>query len=147
MDKIDSFMGEYRWLSNYHICDIYYDGILYPSTEHAYQAAKSPIIEIRESFGSDAWKPLTCKEAKKKGGVIPLRNDWEQIKLKVMFDVNYIKYTKHLDLQQLLLDTGDAELIEGNTWGDKFWGVCNGGQNNLGKILMQIRDILRLERT
>ena len=136
---IDNFMGEYRWLSNFHLCPIFYENIMYPSTEHAYQATKSLIPEIRESFGSDAWKPLTCGQAKRKGLVIPLREDWEQIKLKVMYEINYIKYTKHADLCQKLIDTEDAELIEKNSWGDKFWGVSNGGQNNLGKILMQIR--------
>jgi len=47
-------------------------------------------------------------------------------------------------LAKQLLDTKDFELIEGNTWGDTFWGVCSGkGQNNLGKILMQIRNELK----
>ena len=52
------------------------------------------------------------------------------------------KFTQHDDLKALLLATGDANLEEGNTWNDTFWGVdlANGcGQNNLGKILMKIR--------
>jgi len=51
---------------------------------------------------------------------------------------------KQEDLKQMLLDTGDQELVEGNTWNDTFWGVCRGeGQNNLGKILMKVRMELR----
>lgn len=158
MKVIDNFMGEYRWLSNFHLCDILYEGILYPSTEHAYQAAKSLYIETRKLFSKDTkpnawnetvlgpWRPLTCGEAKRKGRKILIRDDWEQIKLKVMFDINIEKY-KDDYLSDKLVDTRGCELIEGNTWKDTYWGVCNGvGQNNLGKILMQIRDIHCLER-
>jgi hypothetical protein len=46
-------------------------------------------------------------------------------------------------LKAKLLATGNQELIEGNTWGDCYWGVCEGnGQNHLGKILMQVREEL-----
>lgn len=49
-------------------------------------------------------------------------------------------------LRSQLLNTGEEELVEGNTWGDTYWGICNGkGQNNLGKILMKVRNQLRQE--
>lgn len=137
MDKIDSFMGEYRWLSNYHVCDIYYDGIIYQSTEHAYQAAKTLDKTKRLEF-----LKLTCSGAKRRGNKLKLRSDWEEIKLKVMYDVNYYKYTRHAELGQKLIDTGDIELIEWNSWNDIFWGKSietGEGSNNLGIILMKIR--------
>lgn len=47
------------------------------------------------------------------------------------------------ELMDKLLETGDEELIEGNTWKDVFWGYdvnLKQGKNNLGKMLMKIRD-------
>jgi ribA/ribD-fused uncharacterized protein len=131
--------GPYRWLSNFHVSPIWYEGITYASTEHAYQAAKTLDVEKRKEV-----LRLTCAEAKRWGRQVLLRSDWEDIKLQVMMDVCWYKFTVHGDLMKLLLETGDAELVEGNTWGDTYYGVCNGvGENNLGKILMQIRDELR----
>ena len=60
-----------------------------------------------------------------------------------MYEICKIKFTTNPNLAKRLLDTGDEELIEGNDWNDIFWGVCNGkGENNLGKILMRIRNEL-----
>lgn len=70
-----------------------------------------------------------------------LRPDWEEVKDDVMYTVCKAKFLQNPGLLKKLLDTGDAELIEGNTWNDQIWGVCNGsGENRLGKILMRIRD-------
>jgi hypothetical protein len=132
---IDSFRGKYRFLSNFWPCVIEFEGVEYPSTEHAYQAAKTLDPKLREAI---RWA-RTAGEAKKMGGQVKIREDWEQVKLKVMEDVCRLKFQNGL-LWDLLLSTGDTELIEGNTWGDQFWGVCNGvGENHLGRILMKIR--------
>lgn len=153
---IDSFMGEYRFLSNFYMHPVKYAGLIFPSNEHAYQAVKSLDNEIRIPFQVQAvlpmflinnkleqMKQMTCVQAKRAGQNIALRSDWEQIKIIVMTDLCKIKFADPY-LRSLLLDTGDAELIEGNWWHDKFWGVCNGvGQNQLGKILMAIRDLYR----
>ena len=62
------------------------------------------------------------------------------VKVKLMFDLVTEKFKQNPELKQKLLETGNQELIEGNTWNDTFWGVCNGqGQNWLGKILMLVR--------
>ena len=72
-----------------------------------------------------------------------LRKDWEQVKDDIMYEVVRAKFIQHPILAQQLLDTRDAELIEGNNWGDTYWGVCNGyGKNMLGRILMRVRDEL-----
>ena len=85
-------------------------------------------------------------KAKKIGRSIELRKDWEAAKMCVMIAVIRRKFSARYrpELCQQLIDTGNAILIEGNTWGDTFWGVCNGkGKNNLGRILMARREVLK----
>ena len=73
-----------------------------------------------------------------------LRNDWEKVKDEIMYNICLCKFTQNEELKQKLLNTGNAELIEGYTWNDTYWGICRGrGKNHLGKILMQIREELR----
>lgn len=137
MNKIDSFRGEYRFLSNFWMVDIVNpeDGLLYPSVEHAYVASKTLDKRLREQIRNIA-KP---GDVKKIGRMLELRPDWEYIKYRVMHDLLIEKF-KNPELKQKLLDTGSAILIEGNTWGDTYWGVCDGkGENNLGKLLMLVR--------
>lgn len=70
-----------------------------------------------------------------------MRDDWDLIKDDVMYEVCLSKFLKNPILLQKLIDTGNEELVEGNTWGDRYWGVCDGvGKNHLGKILMRLRD-------
>ena len=72
-----------------------------------------------------------------------IRKDWDDVKLDVMLWGIREKF-KNEDLRQLLMETGEEELVEGNWWGDKFWGVSNGeGENHLGKILMRVREEVR----
>lgn len=80
------------------------------------------------------------------GQRVTLRGDWEDIKVSVMEDVVRLKFAHHPDLRDKLLATGKAKLIEGNNWGDTFWGMVDGrGRNELGKILMRRRERLREE--
>ena len=63
-----------------------------------------------------------------------------------MYSLVWEKFSTHEHLRNLLLETGDQELIEGNTWGDTYWGTCNGvGENHFGKFLMNIRDLFQYE--
>lgn len=145
---IDKFDGIYRFLSNYSPCVIEYEGIIYPTTEHAYQAAKTLNLEQRE-FISDL---NGANLAKKVGQMVDMRPDWHEIKYQVMYDILWIKFNQP-DLKEKLLKTGDSELVEGNWWHDNIWGVCScgkcpphkagPGQNHLGKTLMLIRENLR----
>lgn len=137
--KIDKFEGEYDFLSNFFIHPVTYDETVYVSNEHAYQAAKTLDTDEREVIEM----AKTPGQAKKFGRGATLRSDWEQIKLSVMEDLVRQKF-QDPTLKQKLLDTGTAELIEGNWWNDTFWGVSNGrGQNHLGLILMKVREELR----
>jgi len=134
-NNIRGFFGEYRWLSNYHISDVYFEGILYPSTENAYHAAKSLDLFIRNQFIE-----LTPNASKMFGRQITIRTDWDKIKYDVMCSVVFDKFYRNLELRQALIDTGTKHLSEDNHWGDQYWGVCDGkGENVLGKILMATR--------
>lgn len=136
---IDTFRGPHAFLSNFHTCHITMDGIDYPSVEHAYQAAKTIEKWVKLHIAS-AESP---GKAKRIGKRVALRADWDKTKLDVMLNLIRLKF-QDPDLRQQLLDTDNGELIEGNKWGDTWWGVCNGrGENHLGKILMQVRDEIR----
>lgn len=141
MEKVAEFKDEYRWLSNFWPCKVYYEGINYPSVEHAYQAAKTLDVDVRRFISSLA----TPGEAKRAGKTIELRDDWNLIKLPIMLNLVRLKF-KDPQLKERLLATGDMVLEEGNMWGDRFWGIdlrSGRGENNLGEILMIVRDEIR----
>ncbi len=136
MSTIDSFHGAYRFLSNFWPAPVVLDGVTYPTVEHAYVAAKTLDTDIRQQIAAIE-KP---GDVKRFGRKLTLRPDWEEVKLDVMTDLVGQKFTDP-DLRAKLDATGDTDLVEGNTWGDTFWGVCRGkGENHLGKILMAVRD-------
>ena len=139
-DVIDRFEGEFRFLSNFAPSLVFHDGIRYPTVEHAYQAAKT--LDFRER-----WKIAqlpTPGQAKRAGRRVQLRPDWEQVKDRIMQELLIQKFILNADLRQKLVNTGQAHLVEGNTWGDTYWGVCNGeGRNRLGGLLMGVRDAVR----
>jgi N-glycosidase YbiA len=132
---INSFSGEYRFLSNFYPSPVEYEGVTYASVEHAYQAAKTLDPSERACFAEN----ITAGLAKRLGRSVSIRPDWEEIKIDVMYDLVGKKF-QNQDLKTRLLETGSRELVEGNYWGDTFWGVCRGvGKNHLGKILMMVR--------
>lgn len=137
---IDSFLCDNWFLSNFFPCRILYERIEYPTVEHAYQAAKTLDNNIRITIANKE----TPGQAKRAGKILQLRPDWEVIKLSIMEELLHLKFSND-SLKEKLLSTFPSTLIEGNTWNDTFWGVCKGqGQNNLGKLLMKIRDELIL---
>lgn len=132
--KIDNFNGEFRFLSNFYNAPVKYKGLTYQNTEAAFHAQKD---EARASEFTE----LNPSEAKRLGRRVNLRSDWNDIRVDVMYDINKSKFEQNPKLKEKLINTGDLELIEGNTWGDRFWGVCGGiGENKLGEILMRIRN-------
>lgn len=134
---IEEFQGKYRFLSNFWGAPVEFEGLCYPSVEHAFQAAKTLDKEQRKGF-----LKIKANEAKRLGRKVTLRSDWEEVKLSIMKEL-LIKKFQHEDLKQKLLMTRPHKLIEGNNWNDTFWGVCRGeGQNNLGKLIMEVRDSL-----
>ena len=134
--SIESFSGEYSFLSNFHPCEVEYEDVIYPTVEHAYQAAKTLNLKDRRRIA----RALRPGIAKRIGRSVVLRDDWEEIKLDVMYELVFAKFAESAGLQAKLFDTADVELIERNYWNDTFWGICGGvGENHLGKILMRVR--------
>lgn len=142
MTMINEFKDEYEWLSNFYPCEIYLNGLLFPTVEHAYMSEKTDDIN---------WK-LTCCDASKSPGIIKrssrnvdLVNDWDAKKLVIMTLCLQQKFSKE-PFTTKLLNTNQRYIQEGNIWSDKFWGVClktNTGKNMLGYIIMNIRNNLR----
>ena len=144
--QITAFNGEYRFLSNYYPCPVTIDGLTYRNAEAAFQAAKCDDPVDRASFCT-----LPPNVAKAIGRKIKLREGWENERDGIMADIIHAKFAQNPTLAQALIDTGDADLIEGNTWNDNYWGVCEcarcrsegiKGQNKLGQILMAERKAL-----
>ena len=139
-EVITDFSSPNDFLSNFYMRQIKIHGITFPSSEHAFQALKSDRIDVVRQFCDPA---MSCGRAKKLGRQLNLRKDWETIKVGLMYAIVRAKFTQHEDLKEMLLETANKELIEGNKWGDTTWGVCDGeGLNLLGKILMLVRSEL-----
>jgi ribA/ribD-fused uncharacterized protein len=147
---IDRFDGRYNFLSNFYSVKIEHQGIKYPTLEHYYVSMK---VKNDQQIDGKYITMIDCREliakmpdpgkVKQFGKIIKVRRDWNDVKLDVMLWGVREKF-KQEDLKQMLLDTGEQELVEGNTWNDTYWGICRGeGQNNLGKILMKVRTELR----
>ena len=142
---IDRFEGKFRWLSNFYPCDVPYEGLLYPSSEHAFVAAKTLDQSLRlkiQEIETPGW-------VKKFGRNLELRPNWDSIRIAEMKKIVTAKFAYNPWLKDKLLDTAPHELVEGNYWNDRFWGkdLAGYGENNLGKILMEIRDVWLVERT
>ncbi len=144
--SIKGFFGDFRWLSNFEPAKCFYMGILYPSSENAYQAAKvkpydrEKLTECSPAESKKLWKKLDKIEETKEG--------WEARKEDVMAQILFSKFLLNENLRFKLTETKDRYLEETNHWHDNSWGVCicescvNNyvAQNNLGKLLMRLRN-------
>jgi len=143
--RIDSFSGQWAFLSNFEPPTVWMSG-REVVVEVAFQAQKTLVPAEWCQFLAPG---LTPGQAKRLGRKVTLRPDWEQVKVNVMRDLLEAKFGGRLDGRDLLLSTGDAELIEGNNWHDTFWGQCKcpihqgHGLNVLGTLLMEVRDDIR----
>jgi ribA/ribD-fused uncharacterized protein len=138
---IDFFDGEYAFLSNFYNASCIFEEKLYPTVEHAFQAAKSLDHAERDWIAAAGSPGL----AKRLGRRVNLRPDWEKVKFDVMEECLRSKFADPV-LKKKLLATGDEELVEGNYWHDNTWGNCSCekckdifGRNMLGNILMKLR--------
>ena len=150
MDKLEtiaSFDGKYAFLSNFFYAPFVYEDNIYPTNEHFFQAMKTLDPEERRKIA----EAKTPGVAKRLGRKVQLREDWEDIKLDIMRLGLSLKFHAHMHLIEKLIDTGDADLIEGNTWHDNYWGIClcpkcrGVGLNNLGRLLMETRERFKVE--
>lgn len=146
---IRQFVGEYRFLSNFWYVPIRnnfdQDFILYPTVEHAFQAAKTLDFDTRLKIKRAA----TPSDAKYLGRIVQLREDWNALRFPIMLELVRYKFKYNDSLRQKLINTGNQGLMEGNTWHDNYWGACTCAMchiekkhNVLGKILMMVREEL-----
>jgi len=144
-NKITSFKNEYAFLSNFYVKTFSFCDIMWPSVEHAFQAAKTADFLMQEHIQT----ANTPKEAKRRGRNIKLRDDWEQVKNQIMANILHAKF-RDPDLRNRLIRTNPKELIEGNYWHDNYWGICTCYKchlqkrklNVLGRLLMKERNFL-----
>lgn len=136
---------DYGCFSNFSPHPINLQGTYWSTVEHYYQAQKfvgtpdavvipvihaAPTPEQAAALGRDRTRSV--------------RPDWEQVKTQVMHEAVLIKFLTHIDIQTILISTGDRLIVE-NSPTDCYWG-CGGdktGQNHLGKILMNVRQEIR----
>ena len=142
---IDSFRGAFDFLSNFYGASVFYDGLWYQNSEAAFQSAKTLDPEMRKKFTA-----ASPSQAKSMGRMVNLRPDWEQVKDGIMLEILRSKFAPGTRCAERLLATGSLLLIEGNTWHDNYWGVCQcekcrgkKGLNHLGELLERVRDELR----
>jgi len=138
MMQINSFVGEYEFLSNFYRSPFFMEGHVFPTVEHYFQACKT----LDASEFKHVVNQRTPGQAKRAGQKVKLRDDWEAIKVRIMFQAVLAKFNQNGDLRKRLIAIR-GKLVEGNSWGDTYWGVCGGqGQNKLGIILSDVRSIL-----
>jgi ribA/ribD-fused uncharacterized protein len=148
---IPEFKGEYAFLSNFYQSPIRWGVVRYPTAEHAFQAMKIPALRRPSEMSDPAAMSReriarlpTAREAKLAGRKVALPPGWEAVKKRVMARVVLAKFEQNRGLAGRLDATGNCQLVEGNTWGDDYWGQVNGvGHNHLGRILMFVRYVLR----
>jgi ribA/ribD-fused uncharacterized protein len=141
---IDEFRGKYFFLSNFYIKPVYYNSEWYRSSEHAFQAQKAT-NEKDKQYVLNAQYP---GHAKTRGNEIICRPNWKNIRMMEMYNILRCKFTE-IDgiLASKLLETENALLIEGNNWGDRYWGKVRDsktgewvGENFHGQLLMKVRN-------
>lgn len=142
--------GNYYEFSNFHPGSLIVDGngLIYATVEAYFQANKSTSLVERMMFDRHHLSEHDAGKSKAMGRKLQLRSDWEEIKYDVMREGLRQKFQDPI-LHDLLLSTGDKELVEWTYWGDRVWGMCdktNSGANALGKLLMEIRSQLCQEK-
>lgn len=138
---ISSFRGRWAKLGNYSICTIFYQGHMYQSVEHAYQAARFSHAALKKIV-RDEPSPNQAKQ-RAHAMIAATREDWDNVKVDIMHELLREKFSQEPE-RSVLLSTGNEELVEGNWWKDTFWGQCpvGNGQNWLGRLLMDVRQEL-----
>ena len=150
---ITKFEGEYACFHNYFMCKVIFDEQDFRNSEAAYQAQKYAKQKSRNIYRTMA--PSTAHLRGQK--IKPLRPKWDEVKDELMHKVVFEKFYQNEKIRDILLSTGDEEIINENDYHDNYWGVCTcekcreeniEGQNKLGKILMQVREEIpkRLQR-
>lgn len=143
MTNVHGFFGEYHFLSNFYESPFVLDGLEYQTVEHYFQACKATCEKDHEWVRSSETPGI----AKHRGRRITPWQTWDKMRIGVMRKGLRAKFEQNPDLKKKLMETAFGELVESNHWGDQFWGVCNNkGYNNLGILLMELRDSFKIEQ-
>jgi len=142
-DVIGPFKGEYSYLSNFSNISFEVWGNRFPTAEHAYQAGKA--------IGQPDWFEQirdadSLKEAKTLGYEVDLPAEWDRIKDRCMVEIVTAKFGQNPDVQARLVETAPTPIVMLNSWDDTYWGAqidTGHGRNQMGKILMGVRDTFR----
>ena len=148
MNEIRGYRREYQFLSNFYTCRIIFKDLVFDNVEAAFQAAKCQNPGDRRIFLG-----LAGAEAKKLGRRVKLRADWESVKIQILTELVRQKFENDPALLKKLLATGNAIIVEENTWHDQLYGDCIcprcrsiPGLNKLGHILMDLRNQHQAEK-
>lgn len=138
---------EYKFLSNFYICDIHIDGIRYNHVEGYYQSQKfAGVHKTAFKHISNIYAPSIARNAARKYIMDNKRQEeWEEgLGIAVMMKGMMAKFIGNSELQDKLLATGDSILIENAPW-DDYWGSGKdgNGKNMSGRILMEVRNAIR----
>lgn len=133
----------YGVFSNLYRRSVTFEGVVFPTSEHAYQAGKARKPAVRDWILS-APTPALAAMAAHGLYVWDVAPDWAQTKFDRMRQVLRAKFDQHDDLRQLLMSTGNARLVEVGTVNNavnRLWGEVDGkGENMLGVMLMELRE-------
>jgi ribA/ribD-fused uncharacterized protein len=146
MKQINFFENEYYMLSNWSAHNVFFNGVLYKTADHAYHCCKfaKDTVELLliHSQIEQATSPMNAKDIAKSFEYLRIKN-WEEIKVVSMYQINKAKVLQHKDVFEAIKKSGELELIEDSPY-DSFWGTGKDGkgENMLGKIWMQIRQEL-----
>lgn len=136
---INSFRGYHAWLSNMYECKVEFMGHKFKSVENAYMYAKNP----NDLEWLNKCLTMSPGDVKKASKMIKLRDDWENVKLAIMYNLLKQKFAQE-PFRTNLIETRNENIVEGNRWNDTFWGVDiksspNIGENWLGRLIMDVR--------
>lgn len=131
-----------EYFSNFSGFPIRLDGEVWPTSEHYFQAQKFRDRSVRKKIRKANSPMIAARMGRDRS--LPLRRDWESVKVEVMRKSVRAKFTQHGELRTLLLETGDAKVVE-HTENDAYWGDGGdgSGKNMLGRILMEVLDWIR----
>ena len=137
-----SVSGEFGCFSNFSPHPVELKGKTWPTSEHYFQAQKFAGTPDEEEVRQAKSPRIAARMGRSRQR--PLRKDWEAVKDSIMHEAVLAKFTQHADLREILLGTGDAQIAE-HTEKDKYWGDGGdgSGKNQLGQILMRVRQELR----
>ena len=137
---------EYGEFSNFAYFPFQLDGKQWPTSEHYFQALKFEDLEYQERIRTAKSPMIAARLGRSRK--VKLRRNWESVKIDVMRRAVQAKFKAHPEISELLLSTGDEKIVE-DAAGDDFWGVGSSrkGKNWLGRILMEVREDLRVQES